>query len=378
MRMAGTLVNINEVLRQVSALDIVDIVQVPEKFADIFRSFVVAGSKLHRISKDEVTVFFIPDTMLTQFPEDERVQIIEKWIPKDIKGLLRCGAKFLDAVIYLSLAEEDRPLPKSHPGTQKQKDVVKFALYNDPSKITKYLFFVYFYIMIRAHTPSEKPQYQNQPVPKFLSSILGITSKPGEVADYLASFDLTGLDPAWVKHIKPVELGQETQSRLGLGVAGYRLPAVVDTLTPNKEGWEKHAGALSVTRSFIRGGLCWDFHPATRAPALLTKYGNINKNVTNLILDLYTEQKIEELLKIKKLAVKPVRDEGHINYLTWTTEMHYSATSPIFKQGTVPAVVNYLTTEEQRKVTLYNAKRKAESDKELKEYTEELARLSAE
>lgn len=61
--------------------------------------------------------------------------------------------------------------------------------------------------------------------------------------------------------------------------------------------------AITVAKSFRDAGLCWDFHPATRNPNLLTTYGNINKNAMDLIHEAYEPETIAQMVGIKKLAV---------------------------------------------------------------------------
>ena len=89
--------------------------------------------------------------------------------------------------------------------------------------------------------------------------------------------------------------------------------------------------AIQVAKSFRLAGFCWDFHPATRNPNVLAKYGNINKNITNLILEAYKPETIKMMVQTKKLAKEPIYDPAYTNYKTWNKDMVYVATSKIFK-----------------------------------------------
>ncbi|KAJ5530567.1 hypothetical protein N7527_003960 [Penicillium freii] len=244
---------------------------------------------------------------------------------------------FFDDAIYLSLPEGDRPTPHKHPVPSGSRGTQKIPRYNDLTKITKFIYAISLYIMIRAHPPVLSCDYKDPPMPKFISTILGITENQTQISEYIASLPLQNLDPVWVKDIKLPEIGQEAMSKFGPDVAGYRLASIFNTYEPDKYTGE-HAkdkpiwldSAVWVVKSFLDAGLCWDFHPATRSPNILTKYRNVNKNITNLILDSYSPKTIKGLMDNRKIAVQPIRDPLHSEYKSWTVDKKYVATSPIF------------------------------------------------
>ncbi|KHJ33027.1 hypothetical protein EV44_g3295 [Erysiphe necator] len=131
-----------------------------------------------------------------------------------------------------------------------------------------------------------------------------------EVTEYLASFDLIKLKLEWVKSVPMKKRSQDAVNRFGIGVAGY---CYLDE-------------AVEIAKSLKAGGYCWDFHPATRSPEIISKYGNTNKNATNLMLECYTTEKLNYLKKIKRLAVYPVFDPAQTVYRTLTISMKYVAT----------------------------------------------------
>ncbi|RKF65288.1 hypothetical protein OnM2_010022, partial [Erysiphe neolycopersici] len=163
-------------------------------------------------------------------------------------------------------------------------------------KLTTYIFVAYFFVIIRAHPPSDSGIYANLPMPNFIKNIMNCKASIAEVSDYISSFDLIKLSPEWVKYIPTTSISQETVNRLGLGVAGYRLVSVLNVVEPdmytdNSNSEEEYRYktkpayldvAVTVIRSFRQAGYCWNFHPATRSPDIMSKYGNINKNAGNL------------------------------------------------------------------------------------------------
>jgi len=365
-------------LKAINDLDIGYVEQIPEQLASLFERFVTLGSKLHTVAIVDIHVYYTPAVIMTDEMRPHHFEVDDKLLGADLKGLLFGGAKFLDAIIYLSLPIDSRPKPLTHDEPEDKSEEYSIAVWNDLKEITRYMFFMYFYILIRAHAPSIEGEYRTQSVPKFLTTVLGITSTTPEIADYLASFSLSSIDPAWVKYIRISGLGQEAISRFGLGVAGYRICSVMNYVSPDLDDWEEFAEALSVARSFLRAGLCWDFHPATRSGSILTMYGNINKNCSNLLTLLYKEATLTKLKDSKKLAVMPVFDHAHANYTMWSESMKYVATSPIFGPVSKNIPTTYLTEGELKRVEHFKKKRDIDRDLEKFKLDQELEEKKAE
>jgi len=298
--------------------------QNPTLLAKALEGFVIEGSKRHKINKEDLTV---------EVFNSHKDQFTKNGAKLDdlMLLLLKGGTCFFDAWLYLGMEKATRPEVTYIDDPEDSSAMDGPGAKGDPSKITSYVFFVYFYIMVRGHAPSLGNAYDGQNVPAFLKSVLAIGDNPKVVARYLASFDLNKMDPAWVCEIPTVGMGREAQTRFGLGVAGYRICSVFNYYKPDADGHEEYAEAVEVAKSFLAGGLDWDFHPATRSPDVLTKYGNINKNCTNLLLKVYKEDTIKTMLAAKKLAVVPVYDEAHTNYVNWVDK--YEVKRPIFKKS---------------------------------------------
>lgn len=364
--------NITTLVNELSGFNKDIVKQDPETLAQLLQGFINDGSQLHTLHIGEITVFANPQNEVGGVKvEIEGIELNNVTTIGDLKvsntvsGLLAAGAKFFDAVIYLSLSAELRPPPHEHAPSKDPAKVGKYPLYNDLPRITQYVFSMYFYIMIRAHAPSSIADYKLQPMPKFITSVLGVEEAASSMAEYLASFPLQNLNLAWVKYIKTSTISQEAASRFGLGVAGYRIVSIFNSAEPDKyrttfrktkeekkkeleenDGEplpDKEAGrepledkpawldgAIAVARSFKDAGPCWDFHPATRSPNVLAKYGNINKNATNLLLAAYSPATIQKFVATKKLAIPPVEDVGYTEYKQWHNKGKYVATSKMF------------------------------------------------
>lgn len=297
------------------------IFQDPVKIAGVLAKFVHDGSQTHILNTDDVTVsIFAKDE--AEFNK-ESVNLEKKY-----EILMRGGSRFFNVFFYLGLDEESRPKATVLPDLPIGAEADGMSNYADAGTISKYIFYTYFFIMIRGHAPTSSSAYAGQPVPKFLSAVLAMKESPQIVSNYLATFDLNSIDPNWVRHVPTVGLSKEAESRFGLGVAGYRLCSVFNHYKPDKDLDDNLLESVEVAKSFLDAGLDWDFHPATRSANLLSKYGNINKNCGNLILLCYQENTIKKMVAAKKLYAVPEEDPSHGNYLQWS-EL-FESKSPIF------------------------------------------------
>ncbi|KAI6248217.1 hypothetical protein HI914_03085 [Erysiphe necator] len=316
-----------------------------ESLGQFLGKFVEVGSIVNKLSPDDLTIIANMDGEYDGKESIDVHQNDDKTVPNTLLGLLANGTKFFDAVVYIGMEKSRRPKAIKLELNSAGDGPLSFPTYDDFGKLTTYIFVVYFYIVIRAHPPSDNGAYQNQPIPKFITTVMNCRESIFEIANYLASFDLIKLNPIWVKHIPTKHISQEAMNRLGLGVAGYRLVSIFNIVEPDLYNSKSDAKneykqtqkpryldtAIAVIKSFKTAGYCWEFHPATRNPTIISKYGNINKNASNLMLESYTTETLKKLLTIKKLAVMPVYDPFHTDYRTWTLSMAYKAKSRIFQ-----------------------------------------------
>lgn len=350
--------NVDEVLPETDKVNFSTIEFDVKNLALIFNRFINEGSRVHRLAVGDLTVYANPKGEFTDIEKDAtyEVELTDKaktklTVAKTLKGLMACGTKFLDAIVWLGLESKDRPMPMMHPMMKNEDKTAAYSTYNNPSKLANYMFYYYFYLLTRAHPPGIASSGSNEPVPKFLSGVLGIRDAPSEVADYLASFELQKINPAWIRHIDKSGLSQESLSRFGLGVAGYRAFAPFALYKPwfeTKEGelWleknEKelkegkvedpriYKTAYEVAKSFAVAPADWDIHPCTRNPNVLKKYGNLNQNMGNLMLKVFSTEQLAEMVSARLIYAKPVYRAEHQGYKNWTDSYKFSGSKPIF------------------------------------------------
>ena len=164
-----------------------------EALALALQPFVKGGSTLGVISTDDLTIFF---------PADKSEN-------PSVGDMVSVGTPLFDAMIYHAL------------GDKSDVQVVistKDASVPEAREWSLRVFVAYFFLLTQAHYPRSIDK-----APKFIRESLAFSESMGDLAAKLASFDLSKMPTAWIRHILFEGFGTEAMSRLGLGVAGYRL-----------------------------------------------------------------------------------------------------------------------------------------------------------
>jgi hypothetical protein len=287
---------------------IVDIT--PSEVASALQEYLNRGSRLTGVSLDDIK------TALPKAVTDpKRATLVD---------LLNAGMKIFDALVWLSAGR-----PSTHPLTvDSGAKVTDITSMHD---IARAVFYNYFFIVTQARYPVKAGDVAQPKTPNFLSVILGMKEDQGVYVERVCSFEPEKFDKSWAQYVQFKGFGQEAISRFGLGVAGYRLFGPFKLYAPEKAYPENLKSAVEFATKIAKSAPTWDIHPATRRAEILTKRGNLNKNLTNLILDVFTDEQIEEMVKTRVLFKLPVREAGARNYLQWTAEDDISGTTLIFQ-----------------------------------------------
>jgi len=287
---------------------IVDII--PGDVAKALQVYLERGSKLTGVSLDDIK------TSLAKKIDDPKKATLAE--------LIGAGMKIFDALVWLTAGR-----PASHPLTVdpalSEKDITSLH------DVARAVFYCYFFILTQARYPVKSATLAEPQTPNFLKTILGMAERQSYYVELVCSFEPEKFDKSWVKHVTFQGLGQETVSRFGLGLAGYRLFGPFKLYTPEKTYDVALAPAVLFAQTVAKASPTWDIHPATRDPTILTKRGNLNKNLANLILDVYTDDQIDEMVRTKVLFQKPVREPNSRNYLQWAAEDDISGSTLIFR-----------------------------------------------
>jgi len=238
--------------------------------------------------------------------------------------LLEVGMKLFDAIVWLTAGKPaNRPLQVDPTMT---KDKV-------PSlhEVARAVFYVYFFLLTQARYPAGSTVSEKPRVPNFLKQILGMDRDQTYYVDLICSFTPQKFDPSWVKYVNFRGFGQESLSRFGLGVAGYRYFGPFKMYAVKPDLPDNLSTAVAFATTIATKPPTWDIHPATRNPEILTRRGNLNKNLGNLILEVFTEEQIEEMVKSRILFAKPTLEPTCKNYQQWAGDDDISGVSYIFR-----------------------------------------------
>jgi len=274
------------------------------------QEFIQTGSQRGQISKDDLEIIYREGTDITSF--------------RDVADAIRHGTRLFDALGYFSLPVADRPIPEHKALDPDETDPA-------PLDIGRAMFYVYFYILIRGHAPTDEDGTEQNPVPNFLKSVMGLEDAPDHYSDCVASFDLNLLDHRWVKYIQINNLGIQAQNRLALGLAGYRLPGVLTLFQYRNDASAEAVRAATAVRNFVNRGAVWDCHSVTRTAAFLDVVKNFNANVTNIILEVYTGEQIAQLRRRRVLPVDLIHNERFTQWQQWTDETFNQFADYIFR-----------------------------------------------
>jgi len=283
---------------------------IPQDVARALQVYLERGSKLTGVSLDDIKT-----SLVKRIDDQKKVTLVE---------LLGAGMKIFDAIVWLTAGR-----PTTHPLTVdsalSEKNITSLH------EVARAVFYCYFFIITQARYPVRSNAIAEPKTPAFLTNLLGMTEKQYHYVNIVCSFEPEKFDKSWVKYVNFKDFGQESLSRFGLGVAGYRLFGPFKLYKPEKTYDESLQAAVDFATKISKSPPTWGIHPTTRDPSVLTKRGNLNKNLSNLILDVYTETQIDEMVSTKILFQKPSREPNSRNYLQWSRDDDISGNDLIFR-----------------------------------------------
>jgi hypothetical protein len=281
----------------------------PQVVAQCLQDYVNRGSRLTGVSLDDISC-----RVTDGINDPKKATLVE---------LLEHGMKLFDALVWLTAGRPDEhPLVVDPAMTEDQVSSLQ--------NIAKSVFYVYFFLITQARYPVRTGQANPPKVPNFLNVVMGLDSPQGTYIERICSFNPVGFDAKWAEHISFRGLGQETLSRFGLGVAGYRLFGPFKLYDCKADATAEVRRAYNFARNVSLANPTWDIHPLTRDPTILNRRGNLNKNLGNLILDAFTDEQINEMVTAKVLYDRPQREPVFRNYLMWNEADDISGTRMIF------------------------------------------------
>jgi len=285
-----------------------------ESVAKAFQQYLETGSKLTGVDLNDIS------TAVAQMPSNPGTVTLSE--------LISLGMRLFDAVVWLTANR-----PNSHPLTldpAMTKDTIPST-----HEIARATFYCYFMLLVQARYPAGLRNPEKPRIPKFLTTIMGMDRDQSHYVSAICTFEPSKFDPKWARFITFNGFGQESLSRFGLGVAGYRMFGPFKLYEP-KPGYDTSlAPAIEFAKAVATSRASWDIHPLTRAPSVLTKRGNLNKNLGNLMLDVFSDEQLNEMAAAKIIFKVPTREANHREYKQWQSTNDITGTSFIFPQSNI-------------------------------------------
>jgi len=230
--------------------------------------------------------------------------------PVDVRGAVRYGTKFFDALLYFSIPVDQRPAVQVGDDGEAGMNATMLL-------VKRHLLWMALFLMLRGSYPSDADNNVGTNVPAFLRNICGMDISPRALADSLASFPLVNINPGWIKHIDWRGFAPEIRQRLGLGLAGYRQLGPF-TCYPVKAGaTEEVKAAVAWIVNVAQRPADYAMLSCTRSPAIVNRFKSLNKSLGNLILLSFTEDQITEMVNNKIIFARPVRDPRADTWRGW-------------------------------------------------------------
>lgn len=181
-----------------------------------------------------------------------------------------------------------------------------------------------YYLMI---TRNKLIVEQDEKLPMFLVKFLNV-SPEYNYKKYLTNNNINIIPKNWIRNIKFDNLGNSMLNRFKLGIAGSRFFNIFK-LYPWIPRTDELETVCNIIKMIATDGPFWEQHPEF-LPEVLRGI-SIAKNLQNLILEVYDDKDIKNMVKNRHLFKYPVKTLGSVEYKTWTSEFGSLFKNKLFK-----------------------------------------------
>lgn len=243
--------------------------------------------------------------------------------PFTLDHLLQARTALLDAVIWLCLP----PATRGVPVPREAAFVVEPVNYN---QLARSLAAQAMFILLRGKHSDAAGTAIGPDIPNIIHLLLGDLGSPNAMCTRVASFGLEKIGTSWVRHIDLPALAAPWQSRLALGLAGYRYLSVFRYYRPERAVSNLELRAWFWVAQLARAPLDWDLVVATRNPALMQRLFSLNKGCMSLIARCLNAATIANLVQSRILFAAPVDQPRDHYWRTWPDLDSINLVSPVF------------------------------------------------
>lgn len=224
----------------------------------------------------------------------------------DMLSIINNGIPIFDWLVYLNLSDEEKAKVNWTVDSSRK-------LY-DETQISYSVLFIYFMIMTRNKPFPEK----NEPFPLFLGKFMKVAMTLDDIKDCLSNNNLNMFTHSWVRRIKISNLIDPIKNRLRQGIAGMRIFSVIADNEPDKELDANLQNLVDRIRNLVHNGPYWEMHTLFQSAKLASM--SINANLNNLLLEIYSREKLESLVKSRMLFKMPQFNARALSYKLWSSE----------------------------------------------------------
>jgi len=232
--------------------------------------------------------------------------------PVNLNEAISNGTKFFDAVYYFANGSPESVIVNGPLLGLDNLQVLK-------ANISKRLFWMAVWVMIRGSYPSGAHMTAGPAIPSFLINICGMNESPDDTSRGLASFNLINIGTGWVRFINWAAMAPAVRQRLGLGLAGYRMLGPFKSYQLRDGVGADVRAAFEWVRDIATQPLDYGILSATRSPILVGRLGSWNKALGNLMLLCFTEADLRDMQENRIIFAIPRRDPRADTWRTWAT-----------------------------------------------------------
>lgn len=244
--------------------------------------------------------------------------------PTTIMQAIQSGTRLFDAIYYFSAPDNSSITLQPHDASRPQGEAAVALM-------KKYLLWMFLFVMMRGSYPKSQGTARGTDVPSFLTQIVGMNVSPLTVSQGLCSFEIEKVPLGWLKTIKFGGMAPEIRQRLALGLPGYRMFGPFRFYLPRPDASAEAKAAHAWVVRIINKPLDWGLFSATRDPAIITRLGSLNKNLSNLMIECFTHDQLVEMASpaVKIIFEVPTRDPRGDGWRSWVQGGDLELNDPI-------------------------------------------------
>lgn len=221
----------------------------------------------------------------------------------NMSTIITCKIPIFDLFIYNNLSEENK--------RKVRWTVDDNRIEYSENEISYSLLFIYFMVITRNKVMLDR----GEAIPSFITRFSKIPMTASSIYNCLSENNLNLFKHTWVKSVDLNLICQPLRNRFKQGIAGMRLFNVLRDNAPDMQIDSSTELLYQKIKDLASEGPFWEMHSLFQS-TLLSSY-SIAGNLSNLILELYSDSMIKKLVENKILFKYPVFNPRHMNYKNW-------------------------------------------------------------